>query len=450
MKVFNKNKELKKLRIKQNKNTYIKKVSIVISCFILLIGIIYFTFAKFESNSPEYTLINGKVTSSSKDVNVIAIYKGTEQVNEIPTRGSGWLFDRAECTNGATIEWNYDGWGPDVRNLTTKTKCSLYFKQGQIAVDYLNTIASTTDSLLTDGTTDNNLRYVGSNPNNYVSFNNELWRIIGVMNNIETESGETKSLVKIIRNESLGNYSWDTTASGVNNGYGVNEWSQADLMQELNNDYLGTVTIGTDGNWYNNNNNSKTAAKPSTTISSEAQNKIESVKWNLGSPSNNAGSYDSNWTSVSAPTSYARERSNYTGKVCTSGTYCNDTVTRTSSWTGKIALMYPSDYLYATAGGNATNRTTCLGLGMYTDWSNTSYTDCKNNDWLYNSSITQWTLSPSANLSHANHVFFVYSTGYVNGGNALLAYGVSPVVFLKSSISITGGDGSSTTPYTIG
>ncbi len=449
MKVFNKEKALRQIKLKQNKNTYIKKISIVISCFILLFAIIYFTFAKFESNSPEYTLINGKVVSGSKDVNVIAIYKGTEQVNEIPARGSGWLFDRAECTNGATAEWNFDKWAILI-STTTKTKCSLYFKQGQIAVDYLNSIASTTDSLLTDGTTDNNLRYVGANPNNYVSFNNELWRIIGVMNNIETESGQVQSLLKIIRAESLGEYSWDTSTSGVNDRTGVNEWSQADLMQELNNDYLGNVTIGTDGNWYSGYNNAKANAKPTSTISNAAQNQIESVKWNLGSPSNNAGSFDSNWQSISASTAYIRERSNYTGKVCTGGTYCNDTVTRTSSWTGKVGLFYPSDYLYATAGGNATNRQTCLGLGINTDWSNSSYANCKDNDWLKPASGYTWTLSPFAYSSYAYYVFYVFSGGNVNNYTAGRVRGVVPVVFLKSSISITGGTGTQSNPYTMG
>ena len=40
MKAFNKEKTLRQIRLKQNKITYIKKVSIVLSCFILLIGII--------------------------------------------------------------------------------------------------------------------------------------------------------------------------------------------------------------------------------------------------------------------------------------------------------------------------------------------------------------------------------------------------------------------------
>ena len=61
MKQFNKNKANRKINFEQNKSTYIKRISIVLVCFILLIGIIMFTFAKFESESEEYTLINGKV-----------------------------------------------------------------------------------------------------------------------------------------------------------------------------------------------------------------------------------------------------------------------------------------------------------------------------------------------------------------------------------------------------
>ena len=66
-----------------------------------------------------------------------------------------------------------------------------------------------TDELKFDNTADNNLRYVGANPNNYVSFNNELWRIIGVFNNIDDGTGMTETRLKIVRNESIGTYSWD-------------------------------------------------------------------------------------------------------------------------------------------------------------------------------------------------------------------------------------------------
>ena len=38
---------------------------------------------------------------------------------------------------------------------------------------------------------------------------------------------------------------------------------------------------------------------------------------------------------------------------------------RPTKWTGKIALAYPSDYGYATAGGTTTNRASCLAKELY-------------------------------------------------------------------------------------
>ena len=91
------------------------------------------------------------------------------------------------------------------------------------------------DGLKKDNTPDQNIRYYGSNPNNYVLFNNELWRIIGVFGNN----------VKLVRSESLGSLSWDSSESSVNEGWGVNEWSQADLKNYLNTTYYGGDTTVT-------------------------------------------------------------------------------------------------------------------------------------------------------------------------------------------------------------
>ena len=329
------------------------------------------------------------------------------------------------------------------------------------AVSVISSLASVENSLVDDETTDHNIRYIGSNPNNYVQFNGELWRIIGVMNNIQTQGGIAQSLVKIKRAESLGNYSWDSSVDpNGNGGKGINQWGAsgsyegADLMRELNTDYLGNVTVGTNGKWYDGTDDSKSTDMPNSTISNDAQNMIESVVWNLGSPSNNNGTYDSNWadssTGVTAATSYVRERANTNGKTCSSGDNCNDTVTRTSTWIGKVGLFYPSDYLYATAGGSTTSRSTCLGKPMYR-WSDSSIVgeDCKNNDWLKLSSGWEWTLSPLAYSSHSYRVFYVLSDGYVGNGTANVTGGVAPVVFLKSSVKITGGEGTQDEPYTL-
>ncbi len=46
-------------------------------------------------------------------------------------------------------------------------------------------------------------RYIGNAPNNYVNFNDELWRIIGIFK-VEDDDGNLEERVKIVRNESLG------------------------------------------------------------------------------------------------------------------------------------------------------------------------------------------------------------------------------------------------------
>ena len=81
---------------------------------------------------------------------------------------------------------------------------------------YKNETERAKNGLKKDNTSDANIRYEGSNPNNYVKFNDELWRIIGVF-------GDN---IKLIRNEALGDLSWDSSESSINRGLGVNEWSQ--------------------------------------------------------------------------------------------------------------------------------------------------------------------------------------------------------------------------------
>ena len=302
-----------------------------------------------------------------------------------------------------------------------------------------------------DGTADNNLRYVGSNPCNYVRFNNELWRIMGVMNNVETASGQNQSLLKLRRFDYIGRYSWDTTDSSVNDGRGINQWGEsgayegADLMRELNTDYLGNITVGTDGKWYSNWYNAKSESKPSSTISSTAQNMIESVKWYLGSPASSLnGSFDTNWfnnsTGVIPSETYIRERSNTNNQACVNGTYCDDNVARVARWTGKVGLFYPSDYLYATSGGTTIDRQTCLNYPI-----TKSESECSNNNWLRNS--TSWTISPAVDSGNASTIISCASAIGTNSASSQLY--VYPTVYLKSSIKISGGSGSYYDPYTL-
>ena len=262
---------------------------------------------------------------------------------------------------------------------------------------------------------DNNIRYIGADPNNYVYFNCsdysnqsdstcEKWRIIGVFKNMTKEDGSKEDLGKIIRDDSLGEIAWDSND--------VNNWSKASLQTILNGDYYnGTYATG--------------ALKNDST-----RNAIESVVWNLGGTAN----FESSSNGL-ASHFYGYER----GTTVYSG--------RPTTWTGKIALMYPSDYGYATAGGTTTNRDSCLAKELY-NWDGSDVSDCKNNDYLYKSSYSQWTLVSYSSSSY--YAFHVGKMGFVNGNNNYVfnSYGVRPAAYLKSSISLSSvGDGSSTSPY---
>ena len=132
------------------------------------------------------------------------------------------------------------------------------------------------------------------------------------------------------------------------------------------------------------------------------------------------------YNDVTASMFYTRER----GTIVYSG--------RPTYWVGKIGLMYPSDYGYATSGGTTTNRASCLAKEMY-NWDASSYSDCKNNDYLYNSSLYQWTITPFSSRSFG--VFVVYATGGVSYDNAYnSSRSASPVLYLLSTVEITGGE----------
>ncbi len=301
---------------------------------------------------------------------------------------------------------------------------------GKVVVNYDNSIATylakldkTKNGLEEDKTTDKNLRYVGASPRNYLKFNGETWRIIGVFNNITTidENGKEKkeSLVKIVRNDSLGNYSWDSSGSDKNSGYGINEWSQADLMTELNTDYINQNPPSETPLWHNGQNNAKNGSYDynNNLKNNSSIDKVAKVRWNLGGY---------NTSSVSALNMYNYER----GTLHVSNP--SDGITRKDYWDGKIALIYPSDY------GYASTDTTCRGNLGSTDSNNNVY--CKNENWLFNSA-TQWTLFPR--FGDASSVFYVYSDGSVYYSVAGFPYGVRPALFLKSDVVIAGGTGES-------
>ena len=287
------------------------------------------------------------------------------------------------------------------------------------------------NGLKKDNTSDENIRYYGANPNNYVSFNNELWRIIGVFGNN----------VKLIRNEKLGELSWDSSESSVNDGYGINQWGEskdtsgniyegADLKVYLNKMYYG----GTSVTCYNGYNNTTTTC-PTNTLDETAKSSIDNHTWNTG-----AIQYKTRTDTLAF---YSAERGTI-GKMCSSGSYCNDTVTRKTTWTGYVALPYVTDWAYASS------ESVCETNMQKQDSSNNYNYICKNNNWMHYGSTyndVTWYLSPFTNPSNANFVWRVNGDGFVRYDFATYPLSVFPTIYLKSNILIESGKGASSNPY---
>ena len=291
----------------------------------------------------------------------------------------------------------------------------------------------TSNGLKKDNTVDTNIRYYGSDPNNYVSFNNELWRIIGVFGNN----------VKLVRSESLGSLSWDSSDSSINKGNGINQWGEstdvngntylgANLQVYLNKMYYG----GVETTCYNGADNSETTC-PTNTLDRTAKLLIDKHTWSLGAIE----------MSIEDTISfYNAERGTANGKTCTSGTYCNDSVIRTTKWTGYVALPYITDWAYASS------ESICETNIQTKDSSNLFV--CKNNNWMQRSAWT-WYLSPGVQSANANYVWTVSGNGNVAnyimfGAMSKFAYygsNVAPSIYLKSSVLMKGGSGTSSDPY---
>ena len=261
-----------------------------------------------------------------------------------------------------------------------------------------------------DKTEDNNLRYYNETPNNYILYNNELWRIIGVFNNIETDNGK-KTLVKIMRNEAIGKYSYDVSSNeiyGVYNGYGNNDWNTSDLMFELNEYYYNKESsdcyTGKDG---------KTEVCDFTQIglSEEAKNMIERVKWYLGSTDTSI---------IKSNEMYEKERET------------------DNTWSGYVGLIYPSDYGFASE--------KCRFAATLNNY---HVEVCNNVNYMYESvndtTSALWTITP--NYKFDNKAYAVGKSLELT--NTYEARYVHPTVYLKEDVKLISGDGTIENPYTI-
>ena len=283
-------------------------------------------------------------------------------------------------------------------------------------------------------------RYSGSNDvvKNYVNFNNETWRIIGVFPT-DDGTGNIENRVKIIREESIGNYSWDSSPAGVNDyletnilGAGVNQWGEsgtyegADLMRLLNPEYE-SENINNSLYWnresgtcyYGNNNQTTSCDFSDSGLTEETKNMIRDAKWYLGAVDQRG---------ITTLDAFVQERGKKIG-IADIGI----SITKTTSWIGKVGLMYPSDYGYA-------SRECYENEKLYqADKNDYRQEICVRTNWMYNNNF-QWTLSSYVGaISNVIHVHNHGNLGYIAAFRTY--YLTRPVTYLTSDVKIVGGDG---------
>ena len=320
--------------------------------------------------------------------------------------------------NGATSSYNQKYQRVEISWINNKyTNCTLTY-QTPSSKNYLNNyiigLSGTTQGI-GQVVNENGYRYEGKNPNNYIWFNNELWRIIGVFDeNSHGQSGQ--NLVKIIKSDSIGGLIWHKL--------GVNDWTTASLMNLLNGAYLNSEN-GTGGEYcYGSSSAGANCNYTETGINDTYRTMIKNVTWYLGGCSS---------TVATTEAFYGYER----GDTVYSG--------RPTSTTGYIGLMYPSDYGYSVLASSCT-RTTNL--------SDYDTARCAGQSWLYGQG-NEWTLTSDSSSNKT--VLYLHNYGFISSGDftsignsAFEGYVVRPVLYLDSSVYLTEGNGSVHDPYIIG
>ncbi len=243
--------------------------------------------------------------------------------------------------------------------------------------------------------------YKGANPNNYITFNDEKWRILSL---------EKDGTIKIIRNEILSSMNaWDTSNScpvtyntSEHNGIftvpniiylapgggasGCNQWTRPATL----NTYLNDV-------YYNN-------------IDIMSKSKIVSHTWNIGAITENNHDLDKQVKDENAV-----------------------------QWVGNIGLITASEYVRAN-----TNVEQCGNL--YDLYFNNNVI-CYVTNWMYISSTSWWTISPVDSNSH--QVISVFRSDYLGAIETIYSQNyIRPVLYLSPDITLS-GSGSKEEPYII-
>ena len=365
------------------------------------------------------------------DYETTALYIDNTRVDKLDSTKK-YKLTNYTCSNDAEV--TYDSVN-SIINIKTydQTKCSLYFKEINILTDYLilNYGKLGLTKINQNATGNQNYdtteyRYQGKEPNNYITFNDEVgvWRIIGVFeaetpNDDGTYKKEYK--VKIVR-DNIKTAAWSYKESNVTQN--KNDWTTATLMTLLNsgpyyNRTKGYTQLACSTGYDTTVNSSAICNYENNGLTDNAKNQISDTRWYLGN-----AIYNNGYGNIKEL--YAQERSTnvYSGNKQT--------------WDGKVGLIYPSDYMYASSA--CYNDDTKKG-------SNYKDETCISTNWLFSGSW-YWAISPCSADTYGG--MFIHIDGLVSSALIYSNDGdVRPTLYLNSNITYNGGSGNIDDPFII-
>lgn len=302
---------------------------------------------------------------------------------------------------------------------------------------YANSVGLIDDRKGGDVYNNGNIRYVGSNPNNYIYFNCsnysnqssstcEKWRIVGVFD----------GKVKLVRPTSIGEYSWTSNTGNTINKWDpdpTNNYSGAAIMNLMNPGY-DSLSVNNSLYWNSGSGNCYNAAGGATTScdftstglkNDTTRNLISTEKYYLYAPRTGE---------LYADQLYVQERGASPGSQY-DGSNDIPPMSRNGYWEGKVGLLYLSDHAYGATPGS------CL-LPVF-NWPS----PCLRSDWLAYETEERF-ITPSFKQSN---VWFARKIGtlegHINSGDAAEAINIRPVLYLYANQEYKAGDGTPSNPY---
>ena len=337
----------------------------------------------------------------NKNTNKTFKYKGStialtvdgNSTTSFPTSGK---YNVTVNCNNAKGRWNPKTWKLEITKITGTVTCDVSFNS---SVSNLTTVVNNKATR-----NENGKRYQGKNPDNYIWFNDELWRIIGnVPVCLESGCEATENRVKIIRNDSIGSIKFGNNST----------WMGSNIQNLLNTCYLGK-TSSCDSYCYT----SSTSSKGTCDYSSDGIDTtdyygkmVEDVYFNVGA----------------GDETYKTAANYYTQEIATHAASAS-----------KIGLMYASDWGYAIE-----DFTGVLG----DSGSPQSYSD---KNWLFSNGDERIMSVYSSLLPLYVHISGYLSGGSITGFAAQNGASIRPVLYLKSNVYVVSGTGSKVDPYRIG